>query len=330
MHRLKAMGLLAAALLGAGGTASARDDGLGIPLDCEPGVTCFFQQYADMKSGKGILDPFCGKASYEGHGGTDIRIASMPDIEKDVPVLALADGIVRAIRDGEVDHPVRHKSEWARFKGKDCGNGALIDHAEGLETQYCHLRKGSVRVERGDRVEKGQPIGSVGSSGMAAFPHLHITVRKDGEKIEPFTGGRVGSGCLKDGGDPLWSKAAQDFFEKTRVHVMALGMAGRTPDYDKLMMEGPPPDLKAGDRATVGWGWFLNLQKGDRLHFTITAPDGATFTDAETKPLGRRKAVYMQFVGRGRSPARGEWTLAIDVKRNGEVVETKAKTITVR
>ncbi|MEN3793088.1 M23 family metallopeptidase [Fulvimarina sp. MAC3] len=330
MHRLKAMALAAATLVSACKIALAEDEGLGVPLDCEPGVTCFFQQYADMQNGKGVVDPFCGKAAYEGHRGSDIRVPSMPDIEKSVPVLAVADGIVRAIRDGEEDHPVRKKSEWPRFKDKHCGNGAIIDHNGGLQSQYCHLRKGSMRVRRGDHVEKGEAIGQVGSSGMAAFPHLHISIRKDGETIEPFTGKPVGSGCLKSGGDPLWSKAALDFFDKASTHVMALGMAGRPPDYDKLMPEGPPPDLKAGDRATVGWGWFLNLEKGDRLHFKITAPDGSTYTETETKPLGRHKAAYMQFAGRGRSPAKGDWTLQITLKRDGAVVETRTKTVTVR
>ncbi|MER0238525.1 M23 family metallopeptidase [Fulvimarina sp. MAC8] len=331
MHRLKAMALAALSSACLAWPASAEEGtALGVPLDCKPGETCFLQQYPDMDEGPKVEDPFCGEASYDGHSGTDIRVPSMTDIVRDVPVLALADGTVRAIRDGEEDRPIRDKSEWPRFKGRDCGNGAIIDHANGLETQYCHMRKGSLAVAGGDEVKKGQMIGAVGSSGMAAFPHLHLTVRRDGKDVDPFTGKLIGSGCSHEAAEPLWSQAALDFLDKANVHVMGLGMTGSPPKYESLMLKGPPADLTSRDRATVGWGWFLNLSQADRLHFKITAPDGTTYTETETPPLSHRKAAYMQFVGRGRSPEPGEWTLEIDLKRDGKVVETKTRTVSVK
>ncbi|EAU40827.1 Peptidase M23B [Fulvimarina pelagi HTCC2506] len=318
------------ALVEAASPGAAEEKGLGVPLDCIPGETCFLQQYADMDGGQGIADPFCGDVAYDGHGGTDVRVSSMLDVEAFVPVLAVAEGTVVATRDREPDAPVRDESEWPLHKGKECGNGAIVDHRDGLKSQYCHLRKGSVRVARGDKAARGAVIGAVGASGMAAFPHLHLTIRRGDQDIDPFSGKPVGTGCNGVVRDSLWSASAQDFFQQADVHVMAFGMAGRPPDYKSLMTDGPPPNLTARDRATIGWGWFLNLRKGDRLQFKITAPDGSTYIETETKPLGHRKAAYMQFVGRGRSPEPGDWTLEVGLKRDGEVVETKSRMVAVR
>ncbi len=53
----------------------------------------------------------------------------------------------------------------------------LIDHDGGWQTQYCHMKKGSIRVREGDAGAVGTPLGEVGLSGMTEFPHVHFTVR---------------------------------------------------------------------------------------------------------------------------------------------------------
>ena len=39
----------------------------------------------------------------------------------------------------------------------------IVEHAEGYETQYCHLRQGSIVVAPGDTVSKGDRIGEIGA-----------------------------------------------------------------------------------------------------------------------------------------------------------------------
>lgn len=58
-----------------------------------------------------------------------------------------------------------------------------IAHAEGHLSVYGHLT--SAVVVAGDLVAAGQPIGTVGSEGMSTGPHLHLTIRRDGELIDP-------------------------------------------------------------------------------------------------------------------------------------------------
>ena len=64
------------------------------------------------------------------------------------------------------------------------GNYIMIDHGDNLFTIYMHAS--SVWVSEGDMVSRGEQIGCVGSTGRSTGPHLHFTVRRDGEYIDPW------------------------------------------------------------------------------------------------------------------------------------------------
>ncbi len=96
------------------------------------------------------------------HSGVDIR-GKIGD-----PVLAMHSGeIVLA-----VDH---------FFTGKSI----YLDHGGCIISMYFHLD--DFRVEKGDWVEKGQIIGTVGATGRVTGPHLHWGVRVNGAKVNPLT-----------------------------------------------------------------------------------------------------------------------------------------------
>jgi len=59
-----------------------------------------------------------------------------------------------------------------------------IDHGADLETRYAHLSR--LAVAAGERVEKGDLIGYVGSTGRSTGPHLHYEVRVDGVAVNPI------------------------------------------------------------------------------------------------------------------------------------------------
>jgi murein DD-endopeptidase MepM/ murein hydrolase activator NlpD len=63
------------------------------------------------------------------------------------------------------------------------GNYIEIDHGRGIVTRYSHLE--DIFVRPGQRVKKGQPVATVGSSGGSIAPHLHYEVMKDGHNIDP-------------------------------------------------------------------------------------------------------------------------------------------------
>ena len=67
------------------------------------------------------------------------------------------------------------------------GRQVTIEHRDGLKTVYSNLDR-NVNVSQGDRVEKGQRIGSIGQTSAIEFiatPHVRIEVYKDGARIDP-------------------------------------------------------------------------------------------------------------------------------------------------
>ncbi|GAB3298879.1 peptidoglycan DD-metalloendopeptidase family protein [Epidermidibacterium keratini] len=102
------------------------------------------------------------------------------------PVLAAAAGTVVHVSDRWRDH--RSRSSWPavlyllileQFRvlggfGAVGGNHVILDHGDGTYAAYAHLRRGSVRVRRGEQVAAGHQLAEVGNSGNTSEPHLHF------------------------------------------------------------------------------------------------------------------------------------------------------------
>lgn len=71
----------------------------------------------------------------------------------------------------------------ARFDG-GYGNAVRIDHGNGTETVYGHSSR--LLVAEGQRVQAGQAIGLIGSTGDSTGPHLHFEVNVNGTKLNPM------------------------------------------------------------------------------------------------------------------------------------------------
>ena len=269
--------LLAAWLTAA--PAAADTLKLDFPLQCTPGLTCWIPSYVDHDPTKGIRDYACGKATYNGtsatvsrHKGTDFAIRDMAAMRAGVPVLAAAAGRIAGVRDGMADINFREAGGFKALKGKDCGNGVRISHPDGWFSQYCHLLKGSIAVKKGEAVAAGQRLGLVGLSGATTFPHLHLTVGRGKEIVDPFVGLKRGSEC-GPGEDPLWKA---DVLAKLPYKPTALYAAGFTtgkPDQVKAR-DGAyrAKSLKRDAPALILWVDMFRVRKGDRLSFTITGP----------------------------------------------------------
>jgi len=280
--------------------ASATAFDLAFPLDCVPGEDCWVLNYLDHEAGPGARDYACGPRSYDGHRGTDLAIRDRAAMRAGVTVLAGAPGRVVGARDGMADTPAEVGSTAAP-ENRECGNGVRIDHGGGWVTQYCHMKRGSIRVAAGDLVDGGQALGQVGLSGKTEFPHLHLLVEKDGKALDPFVGPSGGEACAP-GSAPLWQPDALALLAYQGAALYNAGFADEAPLGENII-EGRyrrasfPQDAP----ALVFWMEAFGVRAGDRLRVRLEGPSGTVAENDEvlTKDQARRWA----FVGRKRPGA---------------------------
>ncbi len=293
---------------------------LSLPLACEPHKTCFIQNYVDDDPGPGLQDFSCGGATYDGHSGVDFRVLSAAATEPGVPVLASADGIVKGLRDGVTDVFARENAS-GDIKGHECGNGVVIDHGNGWETQYCHMKKGSVSVAKGQNIKRGQRLGDVGFSGMADFAHVHLSVRHNGKVVDPFLPDAVDGSCQKDSKSPgLWTTDAATAFPYAKGEILGAGFAGEPVNLDALEKDSSKiATLTATSPALLFYGRFINLLAGDRIHFVAKGPAGDLIENV-SEPLPRNKATYIAYAGKKRANAPwplGRYQGTVEILRDG-------------
>ena len=156
---------------------------LSLPVNCTLGQDCIIQHYVDVVGEGEAMDYRCGAITYDGHKGTDFRVINPNN--RSMQVLASAPGIVKRIRNSAMD--TFNQTEVNVSRQTACGNGVIIQHANGMVTQYCHLKKGSVIVQPNQRVKQGEVISHIGQSGQSNSC-IFISVRINGQIVDPFTG----------------------------------------------------------------------------------------------------------------------------------------------
>jgi murein DD-endopeptidase MepM/ murein hydrolase activator NlpD len=97
------------------------------------------------------------------HNGTDFAAPY------GTPVRATASGVVTA-------------------RGRDNGRGNFVSvrHANGFSSNYYHMQRFATGLHAGQRVEQGQVVGHVGSTGLSTGPHLHYGLLKNGRFLNPL------------------------------------------------------------------------------------------------------------------------------------------------
>jgi murein DD-endopeptidase MepM/ murein hydrolase activator NlpD len=297
------------------------------PVDCKLGQSCAIQNYVDDDPGPAATDFECKHRTYPKHDGVDIRLTSMALERRGVNVLAAAPGRVLRVRDGMTDRSIRDEPAGA-VQGKECGNGLVIAHEGGWETQYCHMREGSLAVRAGQPVQAGTVLGKVGLSGDTEFPHLHITVRKDGKAVDPFAYGAAAGACRA--GRSLW--AATPFYREGEVLVAGFA-TGAVTMRDVQENGADQPARPSRTTPLVAFVQAIGLEAGDVPRLVLTGPDGKTLAQSRQKPLDHDKAQYLLFAGRGHVPPggwpAGEYRATYQIVRQGRAVATHIAKITL-
>lgn len=289
---------------------------LSLPIDCVLGDTCHIQQFVDRDPGAGATDFRCGTLSYDGHKGTDFALRTLLDMKRGVDVLSAAPGVVRGTRNSVPDRYYGPDSAEA-VKGRECGNGVVIRHEDGWETQYCHMRQGSIRVREGDRVDRGTVLGHVGLSGRTQFPHLHLSVRHKGEVIDPFD----------TSGSKVCGVSAGSLWQVTPNYVpgglIDAGFAPAVPEFEEVKA-GTATHERMPDNtgAIVLFAYAFGGLAGDKIQLQINGPDGP-FSNQEVT-LERNQAQFFRASGRRLSKLSwptGTYTGMVTMWRNGELLD---------
>jgi hypothetical protein len=319
-----------AAALGFSSEVIAQSIQLGMPIACEPGRTCYIQNYVDVDPSASTQDYKCGTRTYDGHNGTDFRLPTLASQKAGVEVLAAASGRVLRTRDGAPDGAVG-KSAREAVRDVECGNGVVIEHPEHWETQYCHMASGSLAVKPGELVKAGQALGRVGLSGLTEYPHLHFTVRHKGAIVDPFAYGAASGSC--GGGELLWHPALHAQLAYQDRTVLNAGFANGPVTMELIEDGSAGKELpSASAAAIVAFVRAIGLQTGDSQRLVIKDPIGNVIAENRAPQLQTNKAQYMLFTGRKR-PAngwdRGTYKATYVVERDGRVVLRKELELTL-
>lgn len=294
---------------------------LELPVACVIGETCLVQKLVDLDPSPARADYRCGLLTTDGHDGVDIRVRTMADLATPTKVIAAAAGIVLRSRDGEPDISVRERGDLG---GRDAGNGLVIDHGNGWESQYSHLRNASLRVRPGDRVNAGDALGEIGLSGNSEYPHLHFSLRHNGHAVDPFTGGETPGSCsAQNAGNGLWSHRAAQALRYRPSAIIATGFAPAPPPR-AVTARATLPTLSR-TLPLILWADVIGAAPGDVESFEIRGPDGAIIVAKQTQLL---KGGLSWFAFNGLKPppagwAAGRYTGRYTLSRAGAVIETR-------
>ncbi|HLJ67139.1 MAG TPA: M23 family metallopeptidase [Chloroflexota bacterium] len=156
---------------------------------------------------------------YDGHNGYDYNVSYQP-------IYAAAPGKV-----------IFAAWEYPTLPTEGYGQMVMIEHAGGYVTLYGHFSK--IVVRAGQRVKRGQRIGTSGDTGHSTGPHLHFTVFHNCTPTDPY-------GWSGSGPDPLQSYQGESS-EYLWVH--------------QPLIVNPPPGWPGADHLPAGPGVQLLLLK---------------------------------------------------------------------
>lgn len=249
---------------------------LAFPLVCDAGASCFILGYPDVdKEPKSAKDYTCGPAHTDGSPFLRIGLSSIAEVKAEVPVLAVTDGKVIDVLDGLPDLVISSKQQLKRGTPL-CGNGVVIDHGD-IQSAYCHLKKDSITVKKGDTVVRGRVIALAGQSGLATWPQLGFSIKKGGYYLDPMTGYTAMEGCGFKANPMLEMPAG--FAAYQPASIVAMGFATREVAEGEIVTEKAPryTSIHSSAAALTMWGLVLGVRQGDEIEVMLRTPRGRRF-----------------------------------------------------
>lgn len=267
-----------------------------VPYQLAPGAGNYLQPYRlgqlfdHDPAGGSLLDYACGEQTYDygsyDHAGVDFIAWPFPwnQLEyNEGMVVAAADGVI-ILKDDTDD---TDRSCALSPLDSTLGNVVVIEHANGLQTWYGHMKYNSLTAkEPGDFVQQGEMIGIVGSSGVSPSPHLHFEVRDPNREeclsdshgdcpLDPFAGL-----CNLNNPDTgsLWQ--SQPLYVDSGINRMVMGYETPQIPLCELATINENTVFNKGDRVWLT-NFYRDLVSGQTTFNRIYRPDGTLWTSWE-------------------------------------------------
>ena len=294
---------------------------LGMPIACVIGETCVIEDYPDIHPRDAAADYRCGLKTQDGQNGTGFALLSLEQMQDGVSVVAAADGKVSAVRNNEPD---RIFAPDTNLEGRDCGNAVRLEHANGYQSVYCHLKQGSVRVTSGQTVTAGQPLGQVGLSGRTEYPHLHLTITQGEAVIDPFAPDQANA-CESPGKD-LWLETPA----YTDAGLFTADVSNHVPNMEDVQSGAASHSKLSPLEPMVLYGFAFHGDQDDTLSLVMRGPEGEVF--AHTATLTQDESQFFRAFGR-RPPEtgwpRGAYQGTVQMIRNDSILAVRHANIII-
>ena len=273
------------------------------PLSGTNGRTWMVNNYVDLDPASSLLEDYLGftgslARTYDGHRGIDIDISSFREMDSGTALVrAVAPGTVTFVREDQFDRNTSCTGTW---------NAVRIEHANGYDTVYGHLKRNSVVVNEGDTVVAGQVIGVAGSSGCSTQPHLHLEVQDCSDvAVESFALG-------------MW--AAPPAYNATSDVMDVMLRKGTFTSAQQIKDPVANPTLFAPGEG-LGIGLSMSGKGGDVVDVSLTAPNGNVEAWTWNVPGAARYRHLYPTWNRTVGSTPGTWTLRVRV--NGSLRTTR-------
>lgn len=254
--------------------------------------------YVDLDTNDGTMRDYAGNTNgaartYDNHRGIDIDAPTFRSMDNDFPIIAAAAGEVIALAEGNFDRNMTCTGNW---------NYVKVLHDNGFTAYYGHLKQNSVVVEVGDRVETGDTLGVIGSSGCSSHVHLHFQVHDcDDNIVDPFQQGMWDT-------PPLYI---------TQLGLMDISLRrGQITQANDI--KDPPPNVSLiPPGETLGLGLSIGGGvPGDKMTLTVQRPDGSVANTLVADFGGFARHSFRWF-NLGVEDRPGRWT--VTARANGRV-----------
>ncbi len=240
--------------------------------------------YLDQNRSSASMQDFqCQQRTYEGHKGTDISLgwdAWNVMASEQIQVIAAAAGVITYRTDGNFDRNCKNSTKlW---------NAIYLRHDDGSITWYGHLKTGTLTTKQiGDRVERGEFLGAIGSSGNSSGPHLHFEVYDpQGQLVDPWAGqcntinSANTSSAWRDQKPYVNSQLNRLYTASLPPVFPTCGGDGTLADAGRM---NEKRDFKPGD-SIIALAVYRDQQSAQITNYKITKPDGSVWKQWSHSP----------------------------------------------